>query len=217
MARESLKKKQARAQLVFDTLTEKFPNVGTFLTHNNTFELLIAVILSAQCTDERVNMVTPSLFANWATPEALGNAPLENIKKTIKSINFFNNKAINIQKSAKILQKEYDSIVPDSLDELIQLPGVGRKTANVVLGQAFGQQGITVDTHVKRLCNRLGLTKYKDAVKAEFELMNVWPKDSWTDFSSILILQGRQVCKAINPQCEICELTKECPKVDLKQ
>jgi endonuclease-3 len=204
-------RKKERALKVFDILNKKYPDVGTFLDHKNAFELLIAVILSAQCTDERVNMVTPLLFERFPTPEALYKADVEYIAETIKSINFFNNKAKNIQATAGILFNNYNSVVPDTLDQLVELPGVGRKTANVVLGQAFGKPGITVDTHVKRVSTRLGFTKNTDPVKIEYDLMKCWPKDTWIDYSSIMILHGRHTCKAQRPLCESCEFFEFCP------
>lgn len=204
-------RKKERALKVFDMLNEKYPDVGTFLEYKNPYELLIAVILSAQCTDERVNMVTPLLFERFPTPENLYKADIEFIAETIKSINFFNNKAKNIQATAGILFNRYGSVVPDTLEKLVELPGVGRKTANVVLGQAFGKPGITVDTHVKRVSNRLGFTKHQDPVKAEYDLMKCWPKETWTDFSSIMILHGRHTCKAQRPLCDTCEFVEFCP------
>ena len=204
---------KSRARAVFQRLTEKYPNVGTFLTHQNSFELLIAVILSAQCTDERVNKTTPGLFQRFPTPQALAEGELLDIQDAIKSINFFKTKAINIQKTAQIICSDYDSQVPKTLNQLIKLPGVGRKTANVVLGQAFGQPGITADTHAKRVSKRLGFTTETDATKVEYELMTVWPKSTWTDFSSIMILHGRDTCDARKPNCDYCILLDLCPQL----
>ena len=215
MPRESLKSKQERAIRIFDILNAKYPDVGTFLDHKNAYELLIAVILSAQCTDVRVNIVTPSLFEKYPTPKDLAQAEVDEIAEVIRSINFFNNKAKNIQKTAQILVETYKSEVPETLDELVGLPGVGRKTANVVLGQAFNVPGITVDTHVKRLTTRWGFTKHKDAVRAEKDIMKIWPESTWIDFSSITILQGRDVCKAQKPLCHDCELATVCPSFPL--
>jgi len=195
---------------VFTILKNKFPNVSTFLTHDNPYQLLIAVILSAQCTDQRVNLVTPKLFERFPTPKDLANAPIDHIADTIKSINFFNNKAKNIQKTAALIHTHHNDKVPPDLDILITFAGVGRKTANVVLGQSFGIPGITVDTHVNRVSNRLGFTKHKDAVKSEKDLMACWPKDMWIDFSTILILHGRTRCKSQKPDCQNCELLPHC-------
>jgi endonuclease III len=203
--------KKERALKVFEVLDKTYPDVGTFLVHKNPFELLIAVILSAQCTDARVNIVTPALFETFPSPELLSRGPLELIKEKIKSINFFNNKAKNIQHTAESLVINYKSIVPQTLPELINLPGVGRKTANVVLGQAFNIPGITVDTHVGRVSNRLGFTKHKDAIKAESDLMRLWPKKTWIKYSSVLILHGRNTCQARKPKCESCQFSTYCP------
>ena len=211
MPRESIKNAQFRSAQIFNQLQLTYPKVTTFLDHKNTFELLIAVILSAQCTDARVNLVTPVLFDVLPTPQDFITADLDEIKTLIKSINFFNNKAINIQKTCQILLDQYNGNVPSSLVELIKLPGVGRKTANVVLGQAFGIPGITVDTHVKRLSHRLGFTAHNDAVKAEFDLIKRWPKTIWIDMSSLLILHGRTVCNARKPKCSICVISEFCP------
>jgi endonuclease III len=203
--------KKERALHVYAILDKKYPSVSTFLTHNSTFELLIAVILSAQCTDARVNLVTPDLFKRFPKPENLAYADIDSVRDAIKSINFFNNKALNIQKTAKEIHEKYKDVVPDNLVALVGLAGVGRKTANVVLGQAFGIPGITVDTHVKRVSNRLDFTKQSDAVKAEKELMKLWPKDIWSNFSTVLILHGREVCTARNPRCEACIFKTLCP------
>lgn len=215
--RESKASKHARSKIVFDLLQELYPDVGTFLRHKNPFELLIAVILSAQCTDERVNMVTPGLFEQFPTPQALAEGHINDIREAIKSINFFNNKAQNIQKTAEILFSQYNSTVPAELEKLVALPGVGRKTANVVLGQAFGIPGITVDTHVKRVSTRLGFTKNSDAVKAEYDLMKIWDDAWWNDMSSTLILHGRNTCDARKPKCDECELKPHCPQIGIKK
>ena len=208
---ESIKKARERSVIIFDSLKEHYPPVTTFLTHQNEFELLIAVILSAQCTDARVNMVTPALFSALPTPEAFVSADLDEIKELIKSINFFNNKAKHIQACSQYLIDRHDGHVPSDLDALVNLPGVGRKTANVVLGQAFDVPGITVDTHVKRLSQRLGFTQKHDAVKIEMDLMKRWPEPIWIDMSSLLILHGRQVCNARRPKCSDCVISSVCP------
>lgn len=209
--RESLAKKQERAVSIFRVLDEKYPDVGTFLDHETPFQLLIAVIMSAQCTDARVNLVTPRLFSEFPGPDELADASLEAVVECIKSVNFFNNKAKNIIETARIIRDKHNGVVPPVLDELILLPGVGRKTANVVLGQSFGMPGITVDTHVRRLVTRWGFTKNEDAVKIEYDLMKVWPKEIWSDFSSVAILHGRETCKAARPLCAGCLLAAFCP------
>lgn len=215
MPRESLVKKKERSLEIYSHLIGAYPNLTTFLSHKNTFELLIAVILSAQCTDERVNLTTPALFAALPSPELMAMAPLTDIKELIKSINFFNNKAKNIKACAAQIVNLHKSQVPNTLEDLVKLPGVGRKTANVVLGQAFGIPGITVDTHVKRLCQRLGFTKQHDAVKVEQDLMRLWPPETWNDFSTTLIVHGRTVCSARKPKCQNCFLFRLCPKVQV--
>lgn len=211
MARESIANARSRSIAIFKALQLEYPPVTTFLDHKNTFELLIAVILSAQCTDARVNMVTPALFDAFPTPKSFVNAHLDDIKSAIKSINFFNNKAKNIQKTCEIIINRFNNKVPRSLNDLITLPGVGRKTANVILGQAFQIPGITVDTHVKRLSTRLGFTNQNDAVKAEFDLIKRWPEDIWIDMSSLLILHGRSICHARKPMCSDCIISQHCP------
>ncbi len=201
----------SRAQAIFDYLQSTYPPVTTFLTHRNPFELLIAVILSAQCTDHRVNQVTPGLFAQFPSPEALAHGDLVAIQTCIQSVNFYKTKAKNIQATAARLVADYDSQVPACLETLIQLPGVGRKTANVVLGQAFGIPGITVDTHVKRLSQRLGFSTHDDATRIEQDLMRCWPESLWIDMSSLVIVHGRTVCHARRPNCANCGLTTVCP------
>lgn len=214
--RESLKNKQIRAVEIHRLLLEHYPGLSTFLDHKNSFELLIAVILSAQCTDERVNLTTPALFAAYPNAASMAIAPLDHLKELIKSINFFNNKSQNIKRCAQQLMENHEGQVPNTLEALIALAGVGRKTANVILGQAFDIPGITVDTHVKRLSNRLGFTKHSDAVKAEEELMKIWPTDTWNTFSTTLIYHGRQQCPARSPKCNSCFLAHICPKKGVK-
>ena len=211
LMRESKQNKTDRSVKIFEILSDHYPPVTTFLTHKNNFELLIAVILSAQCTDERVNLVTPKLFKVLPTPQKMADAEPEVVRDLIKSINFFNNKSKNIQKTAHILHTKYNGDVPARLDELITLPGVGRKTANVILGQSFNIPGITVDTHVNRLTNRLGFTKNNDAVKIEYDLIKIWPEVIWIDFSTLLILHGREVCNARKPKCAECIISDYCP------
>ncbi len=210
---EALLEKRRRALVIFEILNTLYPNVSTFLTHGTPFQLLIAVILSAQCTDERVNMVTPDLFAAYPDPERLGFASQEAVKHLIRSINFCNAKADNIIRTAAIIHTQHQDQVPHDLDALIALPGVGRKTANVVRGQAFGYPGITVDTHVRRLANRLGFVTNDDPEKIEFELATIWPDSIWTDFSTKLIVHGRQVCHSRKPNCDGCAIGHTCPMI----
>ena len=210
--KESLSLKKRRAIQLFDHLNSLYPGTKTFLTHRSPFELLIATILSAQCTDERVNQVTPKLFEKFPTPEAFSQASPEQICEPIRSISFCYTKAQHIQKTAQIICEKWQGSVPPNLEQLIQLPGVGRKTANVVLGQAFDIPGITVDTHLKRLSFRLGFTSNLDPVHIEQDLIKIWPTSIWTTFSSLLILHGRKVCFARKPSCESCMVKKLCPQ-----
>tara|TARA_B100000427_G_scaffold66524_1_gene53056 strand:- start:10163 stop:10810 length:648 start_codon:yes stop_codon:yes gene_type:complete len=211
MLKESLTKKQKRSEYIFKNLLKSHPPLSTFLTHKNPFELLIAVILSAQCTDERVNLTTPALFKAYPTPKELANATENNVMKLIKSINYYKNKTKNIIKTSQLLIKNFNGSVPDTLEELITLPGVGRKTANVLLGQAFGKPGITVDTHVKRVSTRLGFTRQIDATKIEYDLQKAWKQNLWTDFSTHLIYHGREHCKPRKPLCNECTINQHCP------
>ncbi|MFA5903165.1 MAG: endonuclease III [Desulfobacula sp.] len=198
-------------KIILQTLRDRYPVVKTQLEHETPFQLLIATILSAQCTDNQVNKVSKNLFHVCPDPEALAQAPLSQIKKIIYSTGFYNNKAKNIKACASALIKEYEGIVPDDIDKLVMLPGVGRKTANVVLSAAFGHEAIVVDTHVLRISNRLGLTDQKDPVKVEYELMEIIPKKYWSDLSLQLIYFGRDICDAKKPLCRECPLLEICP------
>jgi endonuclease-3 len=201
-----------RVKEIINILEKIYPEAKTALKFENPFQLLIATILSAQTTDERVNKVTSTLFKKFKKPEDFVNANLDEIMEEIKSINFYRNKAKNIKKLCEILVKEFNGKVPDKMEELIKLPGVARKTANVVLSQAYGKaEGIVVDTHVRRVSNRLGLTKNTDAEKIEKDLMKIIPEEKWVDFPFRLILFGRNICKAKNPDCKNCPLYKICP------
>lgn len=204
-------KDQKRSDIIFNRLKNFYPNVKTFLNHKNNFELLIAVILSAQCTDERINKVTPDLFSNYPDPESLMNADLEKIKHLIRSVNFFNNKAKNIKNTSKQLYEKFNNQVPNTLDKLISLNGVGRKTANVILSQGFNIPGIAVDTHVKRVSQRLGFTKNHDPKKIEHDLMKLWKKNQWINYSTWLIIHGRKQCTSKHPKCDNCILNDKCP------
>ena len=203
-----------RATQVAQRLRRAYPRAECALVHDSPLELLVATILSAQCTDVRVNMVTPKLFARYGTAAALAAAPLGNIEKIIQSTGFFRNKARNIQACCRKIVEEHGGEVPRTMAELVELPGVGRKTANVVLGTAFGiATGVVVDTHVMRLSRRLGLTAHKDPIKIELDLMEQLPKRQWIDFSHRLIHHGRRICAARKPLCEECPLETICPKV----
>jgi len=207
-----------RVKEIIDILEKIYPEAKTALKFENPFQLLIATILSAQTTDERVNKVTSTLFKKFKKPEDFVNANLDEIMEEIKSINFYRNKAKNIKKLSEILVKEFNGKVPDKMEELVKLPGVARKTANVVLSQAYGKaEGIVVDTHVRRVSNRLGLTKNTDAEKIEKDLMKIIPEEKWIDFPFRLILFGRNICKAKNPDCKNCPLYKICPSKGKKK
>ena len=202
---------KSRADKIRKMLRRIYPDVKTQLLHQNPFELLVATILSAQCTDKQVNQVTPLLFKNLKTPADFAAVPLKTLENLIRPTGFFHNKAKNIKNCAKALLSQHNGEVPRTLEALVKLPGVGRKTANVVLGAAFGIPGVVVDTHVARISRRLGLTENKDPVKIEFDLMGIVPKRTWSDFSLQLIFFGRSTCTARKPRCPQCPLEKRCP------
>jgi len=191
-----------------------YPDVKTPLRHHTPFQLLVATILSAQCTDKQVNRVTGVLFEHLKTPADFANAPLKTLEKYIHSTGFYHNKAKNIKNCSRQILDRHNGRVPQTMAELVKLPGVGRKTANVVLGAAFNTPGMVVDTHVARISRRLGLTTSKDAVKIEHDLMKIVPPRSWNDFSLQLIFFGRQTCAARNPKCPACPIAKLCPWPD---
>ena len=196
---------------ILEILNEKFGKPECALKYNTPFELLVAVILSAQCTDVRVNIVTSEMYKKVNTPEQFANLPVEEIEEMIKSTGFYRNKAKNIKLCSQQLLNEYNGEIPQEMDKLVKLAGVGRKTANVVRGEIWGlADGITVDTHVKRLSNLIGLTKNDDPIKIEQDLMKIVPRDSWIDFSHYLILQGRDKCIARRPICQECEISGYC-------
>ena len=188
-----------------------YPDVKTPLRHQTPFQLLVATILSAQCTDKQVNRVTGVLFDHLKTPADFVKEPLKTLEKYIHSTGFYHNKARNIKNCSQAILDTHNGRVPQTMAELVKLPGVGRKTANVVLGAAFNTPGMVVDTHVARISRRLGLTTNKDAVKIEFDLMKIVPKRSWNDFSLQLIFFGRETCSARNPKCPACPIAKLCP------
>ncbi|HEV3023732.1 MAG TPA: endonuclease III [Pirellulales bacterium] len=206
------------AARVSKLLAREYPDAVCALKFRSPLELLVATILSAQCTDVRVNLVTKDLFRKYRTPADYAAADSQSLENDIKSTGFYRNKAKNIQSCCRKLVEEYDGDVPDSLEALVELPGVGRKTANVVLGTAFGvASGVVVDTHVGRIARRLGLTKETDAVKAERDLMAILPSREWVDFSHRLIHHGRRVCTARKPNCDACALAEVCPRVGVEQ
>ena len=211
MARETNEGKRKRLLEIIARLKLDHPEPKTALNFETPFQLLIATILSAQCTDVRVNLVTPALFAAAPDAEALAQLGLAKIKALIRSINFFNNKAANLQKCAQLLVREHGGHVPRDLESLVALPGVGRKTANVVRNDAFGEAGIVVDTHVMRVANRLGYVKGTDAIKIEAELEKWVPQPDWRFIAHLFILHGRATCKALKPDCERCCIADLCP------
>jgi endonuclease-3 len=202
---------KTRVDRIRKILGERYPEVKTPLSHETPFQLLVATILSAQCTDQQVNRVTGELFTHLRTASDFAQATLKTIENFIRPTGFFHNKAKNIKNCSKALLQHHDGHVPQTLKELVKLPGVGRKTANVILGSAFQTPGIVVDTHVGRISQRLGLTNNKDPRKIEFDLMKIIPKRDWSDFSLRLIFFGREICTARKPRCPTCPLNKLCP------
>ena len=200
----------ANAKKIVNILLRKYPSPNVALNFKNPLQLLVATILSAQCTDARVNMVTPGLFKKYKTAVDFAQADLEELEGEIKSTGFYRNKAKAIKSCCKMLSEKYGSVVPSALDELVKLPGVGRKTANVILGAAFGKQAIAVDTHVLRVSNRLGLAHSKNPDKVEAELNEQIEEGKWTKFNHALILHGRETCVARKPRCGSCVLYEEC-------
>lgn len=202
-----------RVPAVLAVLADLYPAPDTALVHDNPLQLLVATILSAQCTDKRVNLVTPALFARYKTAADYAGADPAELEGYVQSTGFYRNKAKNIRACCQLLVERHGGEVPDTLEELVELPGVGRKTANVVLGNAFQTPGITVDTHVGRLSRRLGWTRHLDPVKVERVLMELLPPPDWTTVSHRLILHGRAVCHARKPRCGACPLAPHCPKI----
>jgi endonuclease-3 len=212
MARESFAAQKDRAARIVAELGRLYPQAHCALNHSNAFELLIATILSAQCTDIRVNMVTPALFKRYPTPQKMSEADPNDLEKMIQSTGFFRSKAKSILATSADIVAKHAGKVPQTMDELTALRGVGRKTANVVLGNAFQQNiGVVVDTHVSRLSQRLALTKETDPVKIEQDLMKLVPQNQWTNFPHRLIFHGRQICTARRPNCPACPLLPLCP------
>ncbi|MBW1711289.1 MAG: endonuclease III [Deltaproteobacteria bacterium] len=196
---------------ILAALDKEYHDAWCTLDHRDPLQLLVATILSAQCTDERVNLVTADLFKKYKKAADYANAALTDLEDDIRSTGFFRNKAKSINALGQALEEKYKGQVPDKLDELVKLPGVGRKTANVVLGTAFNIPGLAVDTHVSRFAGRTGLSNNKNAVKIEFDLMNQIPKKKWVKFSHQVIAHGRRICKARKPDCPICPLLELCP------
>ncbi|QGJ70744.1 DNA-(Apurinic or apyrimidinic site) lyase /endonuclease III [Planctomycetales bacterium 10988] len=214
---EVAKAEKSRVRKLLRRLKKEYPAPECALLHDNPLQLLVATILSAQCTDKRVNIVTPSLFQRYSTAEAFAEAELTDLEEAVKTTGFYRNKAKNIKACCQQLVEHYQGEVPKSLEKLVVLPGIGRKTANVVLGVAFGiPSGVVVDTHVGRLSRRLGLTSQQDAVKIERDLIEILPKKEWIDFSHRLIDHGRKICGARKPKCDACVLLDLCPQVGVK-
>lgn len=209
---KAIEERRRRVAKILPILKKTYPAARCSLDHHNALELLVATILSAQCTDERVNIVTKTLFKKYRSAADYAKAPEVELEKDIQSTGFFRNKAKSLRGMGKALVEMHGGKVPATMEELTHLPGVGRKTANVVLGNAFNQNiGVVVDTHVARLSNRLGLTKHADPVKIEQDLMEVIPREEWTLWSHLLIHHGREICKARKPECERCPILAYCP------
>jgi endonuclease-3 len=201
-----------RTLRIITLLEKEHPDAKIALHFTNPLELLVATILSAQCTDERVNTVTKELFKKYPKAEAYANADLKALEQDIRSTGFYRNKAKNIKKCCQLLVEKYNSQVPRTMDELLEFPGVARKTANIVLSNAYGIiGGVAVDTHVRRLAQRLGLTENDDPAKIELDLMNLVPRDKWMRITDLLIFHGRRICAAKKPKCDVCVLNKICP------
>lgn len=201
---------------ILDILEDTYPDAKCALDHKNAFELIVAVSLSAQTTDKSVNLVTPELFKKYPDAKALSSADLADVESLIKKIGMYHNKSKNIVGLSKALVERFDGEVPNDYDSLVSLPGVGRKTANVVLSVGFGEQRIAVDTHVFRVSNRIGLVNEKDVLKTEFKLMDIIPNDRWTRTHHSLIFHGRNICNAKAPKCEECPINKYCKFYKLK-
>jgi endonuclease-3 len=212
MPRESKNARRGRAETVFQLLELEYPEAETALAHRSPFELAVATILSAQCTDERVNMVTPALFERFPDAGALAAAPLDELEDIVRSTGFFRSKAKNLVGMARGILANHGGQLPRTLSELTKLPGIGRKTGNVILGNAFGiDEGVVVDTHVKRLTGRLGFTRHTAPEKVERDLMEIFPRDRWTLLSHLLIFHGRATCPARKPRCGGCVVAHLCP------
>ncbi len=214
---ESMKSKKLRVEKIYNRLDPVYTMEKTALEYRTPFQLLIATILSAQCTDKQVNKVTPDLFKKYKTPQAFINAPIEDIEEAIKSTGFYRNKAKNIKGCCEGLIKMYGGNIPHTLDEMIKLPGVGRKTANCVLGAAYDVPGVVVDTHVKRLAIRMGLTENTNPDKIEEDIQKILPEERWRRFSDILIYHGRAVCSARKPEHDKCAVANLCPSANKKK
>jgi endonuclease-3 len=212
MESEKESNKKTRVLNIIGLLENQYPRAKTALHYSSPMEILIATILSAQCTDKRVNIVTKSLFKKYRTAEDYANADIAELEQDIRSTGFYRNKAKNIKNAGRMMVEKFDSQVPNTIKEILELPGVARKTANIVLSNAYGViEGIAVDTHVRRLSKRLGLTENKNPDKIEEDLMQIVPKSHWKRITNLLISHGRKICKARKPKCDSCILNKICP------
>ncbi|HPQ38780.1 MAG TPA: endonuclease III [bacterium] len=213
--RETKIKRKDRVRIIIETLMQEYPEPESALDYSSPLQCLIATILSAQCTDTRVNLVTPALFNRYRTPGDFAGAAPEELESMIRSTGFFRNKAASIIKCCRAIVDRHDSVVPSTMDELVALDGVGRKTANCVLGNAYGQPAVMVDTHVKRLSRRMGFTRNSNPDKIEEDIKSLLPDHLWLPGSHALILHGRAVCKARKPRCSTCAVAAQCPKQDV--
>ena len=204
-----------RAREVLRLLRLRYPAPATYLAHSTPWQLLVATVLSAQCTDDRVNMVTPEVFRRWPTPEAMAEAPLKDLEDAIRSTGFYHNKAKNLIAAGRRVAEVYGGEPPRTIAELVTIPGVARKTANIVLFGGYGiNEGVAVDTHVKRISHRLGLTRHTEPLKVEPDLMRLFPREEWGNLNHRLVFFGREVCDARRPRCEACEMNGFCPKLE---
>lgn len=211
--RAKLENERRRMAEILRVLRREYPESQCSLVHRNPFQLLVATILSAQCTDERVNLVTPELFRRFPGPAEMAQANIGELEKLVQTTGFFRSKAKSILETSQAIMAEHHGEVPMDLDQLVKLRGVGRKTANVVLGVAYGVPGLVVDTHVKRLSKRMGFTLSTDPVKIEQELMKIVPKEDWSDYAHLLIDHGRAICTARKAKCDECVIARLCPKL----
>lgn len=208
---ETLEQKTKRVCKIIPILRETYPDARVTLDYRSGFELLVAAILAAQATDQKVNQITPALFKRYPTPEAFAGADESELQQMIRQTGFFRQKARSVMAMSQDVMTKYGGSVPDTIDELTTLRGVGRKTANLILGEVYGRQAVVVDTHVKRISGRLGLTEYEDPTKIEFDLMKVVPKENWTELNHLLVAHGRAICKAPTPLCDRCPVLDLCP------
>ena len=214
MASQKKESLQTRAQSIYKILHKTYPDAKCSLNYSNPLQLLIATVLSAQCTDDRVNKVTPELFKKYPNTQSFSKADINELEQDIRSTGFYRNKAKNIKSACQMLVEKYKGKIPNTMEELLELPGVARKTANVVLGNAFGiADGVVVDTHVNRLSHRMGLSKQKTPEKIEQDLMKLFEQDQWVNLAHLFIYHGRKICTARKAECGLCPVEKHCPKL----